>query len=192
MPWHFCIFVIHFWNCSSISGVSRGRFGSCKGDSGGPLMIFDPSEKRWFQVGMVHGSVEECGHKDYPGIYVRLEAEDIMSFIRSNAGMYVCIRQLHLLIPWENYYLKEKKQIILFIFSVVSPSGAKPGKSFIFFSSCWPMKDHKERSNRNSNPVMTFSAGGAKVFLFRPQVLCTPNLYCPIANPASTQSQQPV
>ena len=28
--------------------------------------------------------------------------------------------------------------------------------------------------------------------LFRPQVLCTPILHCPIANSASTQSQQPV
>ena len=28
--------------------------------------------------------------------------------------------------------------------------------------------------------------------LFRPQVPCTPNLHCPIANSASTQSQQPV
>ena len=28
--------------------------------------------------------------------------------------------------------------------------------------------------------------------LFRPQVPCTPNLHCPIANSVSTQSQQPV
>ena len=28
--------------------------------------------------------------------------------------------------------------------------------------------------------------------LFRPQVPCTPSLHCPIANSASTQSQQPV
>ena len=28
--------------------------------------------------------------------------------------------------------------------------------------------------------------------LFRPQIPCTPNLHCPIANSASTQNQQPV
>ena len=31
-----------------------------------------------------------------------------------------------------------------------------------FFQSCWPTRDHIGRSTRNSNPVMTSSAGGAK------------------------------
>ena len=42
----------------------------------------------------------------------------------------------------------------------------------------------------NSNPVMTSFAGGAKGCLG--PIPYTHNLYCPIANSASTQSQQPV
>ena len=32
----------------------------------------------------------------------------------------------------------------------------------LFFSSRWPTRGHIGRSNRNSHPVITFSAGGAK------------------------------
>ena len=40
---------------------------------------------------------------------------------------------------------------------------------------------HIERSTGHSNPVMTLSAGGAKGYLDRLQVPCTPSLHCPIA-----------
>ena len=33
---------------------------------------------------------------------------------------------------------------------------------FLFFSSCWSTRGHIGRSTRNSNPIMTSSAGGAK------------------------------
>ena len=39
--------------------------------------------------------------------------------------------------------------------------GPAPRQCF-FVSSCWPTSDHIRRSTRNSNPVMTSSAGGAK------------------------------
>lgn len=63
-----------------VTGVGRGLSGSCKGDSGGPLMLFDPSLKGWLQVGMVQGGTGRCG--SLPGIYVRLEDEEILEFIK--------------------------------------------------------------------------------------------------------------
>ena len=56
--------------------------GTCHGDSGGPLVVHDvisiPS--RHVQVGIVHGALA-CGSKDFPGIYVRTDNEDVWSFI---------------------------------------------------------------------------------------------------------------
>ena len=49
---------------------------------------------------------------------------------------------------------------------------------------------HRE-AYRDFQPSLTSSAGGAKG-CSEPQVPCTPSLYCPTANSASTQSQQPV
>ena len=61
-----------------------GGFGSCPGDSGGPLMRFDVASDppRYVQVGVVHGAVRRCGDRRFPGIYARLEDPDVMAFIR--------------------------------------------------------------------------------------------------------------
>ena len=54
--------------CFQLSGG-----GSCKGDSGGPLMHFvsDAEDPHYVQVGVVHGGIGECGSKNFPGIYAR-------------------------------------------------------------------------------------------------------------------------
>ena len=59
--------------------------GSCKGDSGGPLMWRNTSgiiKPRWIQLGTVSGGEgSECGQRDFPGRFVRLNSREIMSFI---------------------------------------------------------------------------------------------------------------
>ena len=59
--------------------------GSCKGDSGGPLMSFDWKTRRWILVASVEGQIGPCGNRDYPGIYVRISQEDVFSFIQEYA-----------------------------------------------------------------------------------------------------------
>ncbi len=62
------------------AGVSVGNQGACEGDSGGPLMYKDDDEK-FIQIATVEGGVGECGDKDYPGIFVRLDHPSIWNFI---------------------------------------------------------------------------------------------------------------
>ena len=38
---------------------------------------------RYVQVAVVHGGVGRCGDADFPGIYVRLDAPEILSFVAS-------------------------------------------------------------------------------------------------------------
>lgn len=53
-------------------GGEPGR-DSCRGDSGGPLMLqaIDSMTPRWYQVGLVSLGPEKCGGT-IPGIYVKL------------------------------------------------------------------------------------------------------------------------
>ena len=39
------------------------------------------SEKRYIQIGTIHGSVESCSNR-YPGIYVRLEEPSVLEFLK--------------------------------------------------------------------------------------------------------------
>jgi hypothetical protein len=41
--------------------------GSCKGDSGGPLLQLDEETRRWVQIATVQGGLGECGDIDFPG-----------------------------------------------------------------------------------------------------------------------------
>ena len=63
--------------------------------------------------------------------------------------------------------------------------------SLLFFQSCWSTRDHI--GGLPGFPTQWWHLPQVRCqALFRPQVPCTPNLHCPIANSASTQSQQPV
>ena len=78
------------WKLVFLNHFQLGGGGSCKGDSGGPLMHFvsgDGEEPYYVQVGVVHGGIGECGSKDFPGIYARLEDEDNLNFIRQAIGL---------------------------------------------------------------------------------------------------------
>ncbi len=68
------------------AGSDVGGQSSCRGDSGGPLMQLNRSDKSWIQFAIVQGSIGECGDIDYPGIYVRLDHSSIMSFITWTIG----------------------------------------------------------------------------------------------------------
>ena len=42
---------------------------------------------RWIQLGIVSGGEgNECGIREFPGRYVRLDSREIMSFIGQNTG----------------------------------------------------------------------------------------------------------
>lgn len=65
------------------AGDVIGTQGSCHGDSGGPLLYHDWETDSWVQFALVQGGIRDCGDKDFPGIYVRLEDPEIFSFIHS-------------------------------------------------------------------------------------------------------------
>ena len=60
----------------------KNEQGSCKGDSGGPLIIenTETSPNRYVQIGVVSGSAV-CGDERFPGAYARLDNPEISNFI---------------------------------------------------------------------------------------------------------------
>ena len=66
-----------------ILGYERGGHGSCKGDSGGPIVKFETSGENvhYVQIGIVQGGIGRCGSRRYPGIYVRLDDPEILDFV---------------------------------------------------------------------------------------------------------------
>ena len=52
------------------AGNVASRQGSCKGDSGSPLMVFNTTESRYVQVGIVGWGIG-CGSK-VPGVYANV------------------------------------------------------------------------------------------------------------------------
>jgi secreted trypsin-like serine protease len=72
-----------FQNQLLCAGVSEGNQGSCKGDSGGPLLYKDDDSGKYIQIGTVRGAFGQCGDRDYPGIFVRVDHPSIWKFISS-------------------------------------------------------------------------------------------------------------
>ena len=63
-----------FQNHILCAGVTTGTQGSCKGDSGGPLMYQDlERDQRWVQIATVQGAVRDCGDPDYPGLFIKCQ-----------------------------------------------------------------------------------------------------------------------
>lgn len=56
---------------------------SCPGDSGSPLMNFDPVTNRWIVVGLVSMGLKECGVKGIPGVYTKIDM--YLDWIEANA-----------------------------------------------------------------------------------------------------------
>jgi hypothetical protein len=53
------------------AGYEAGGHDSCSGDSGGPLMVYQPAEDGWVQVGVVSWGIG-CAEPYYYGVYARL------------------------------------------------------------------------------------------------------------------------
>lgn len=53
------------------AGYQQGGEDSCKGDSGGPLMIFDETQELWVQSGVVSWG-EGCAQPNHYGVYTNL------------------------------------------------------------------------------------------------------------------------
>ena len=70
-----------FQNHIFCAGATTGNQGSCKGDSGGPLMYQDSESDRWIQIATVQGAIRDCGDLDFPGIYIRLDDPSVFNFI---------------------------------------------------------------------------------------------------------------
>eukprot|EP00094_Tigriopus_californicus_P001439 TCALIF_01394-PA protein Name:"Similar to Ank3 Ankyrin-3 (Mus musculus)" AED:0.04 eAED:0.04 QI:152/0.83/1/1/0.83/0.85/7/104/778 len=68
-----------------IIGHSNGGYGSCKGDSGSPLVKFESGEPypRYVQLGVIVGGVGQCGNRDFPSTYTRVEDFEVMNFINA-------------------------------------------------------------------------------------------------------------
>jgi hypothetical protein len=66
--------------CAGLRDVGKG---ACKGVSGSPLMYFDILRVVYVQIATVHGGIGDCGHEQYPGIFVRLDHPSIWNFIAS-------------------------------------------------------------------------------------------------------------
>ena len=69
-----------------ICTISRSEsLGSCPGDSGGPLTIYDDKINRFVLIGAVRGSASECSDLSFPSLFARLEDYEILKFVRKQA-----------------------------------------------------------------------------------------------------------
>ena len=64
------------------AGFVNGNLGSCRGDSGGPLLWFDTNEDKMVQIG-IHSGAASCASKDFPEIYGNLADEFTLKFVKS-------------------------------------------------------------------------------------------------------------
>ena len=89
--------------CASQEGFD---FGTCKGDSGGPIRVFDDSDWKFRQIGVVHGSAASCDGSRFPGIFVRLDDPEVLNFIQSEVfGTSSCKVRAKF---YDSYYFNDK------------------------------------------------------------------------------------
>ena len=62
--------------CASNFGTDDG---TCRGDSGGPALLFDGIKNQ--QLGVVHGSITSCDGSRFPSIFVRIDNPDVFNWI---------------------------------------------------------------------------------------------------------------
>ena len=107
------------------AGNQATKQGSCSGDSGGPLMIFDTNTNIYVQIGIVAGGINlnDCGNTNFPGVYTRLDHPEILNFIHTHAVQQVATKDLDCI--WSDfedwspcsatcgYGMKERKKSLL-------------------------------------------------------------------------------
>lgn len=105
-----------FTNDVMCAGYEYGG-GSCNGDSGGPLLIYDQQRLHYKQIALVQGSVSisNCGDPYFHNIYVRIDESHVWKFIKdvvyNKTANRKCSYQLHnsrkcgylLVIEYQNY-----------------------------------------------------------------------------------------
>ena len=64
--------------------------GTCQGDSGSPLMMFNPNLEIYFQIGIVAGGItlDQCGAKNYPSVFTSLNHPKNLDFITTTADIF--------------------------------------------------------------------------------------------------------
>ena len=69
-----------------LPGNRRASEGTCRGDSGGPLLMdeYMNGEFTTVQTGVLHGSLQSCSNQKYPAIYSRLSQLDTHNWLFSN------------------------------------------------------------------------------------------------------------
>ena len=79
-----------------VTGNTVDGVGSCKGDSGGPLLKMNDAYTGYIQIGIVHGGISGCGNKQYPSIYARIEDPEIHEFITGVSKLLSCFEEIAL------------------------------------------------------------------------------------------------
>lgn len=54
------------------AGRYEGGIDSCKGDSGGPMVVLNPMDKKWSLAGIVSSGAKNCGQRGKPGLYTNV------------------------------------------------------------------------------------------------------------------------
>eukprot|EP00096_Caligus_rogercresseyi_P000652 TRINITY_DN11128_c0_g1_i1.p1 TRINITY_DN11128_c0_g1~~TRINITY_DN11128_c0_g1_i1.p1 ORF type:complete len:390 (+),score=35.03 TRINITY_DN11128_c0_g1_i1:163-1332(+) len=79
-------FNIRIWPEMVCAGYRQGGKDSCKGDSGGPLMV-QQRDGRWVLIGIVSAGFS-CGKPGQPGIYHRISATSDWITYHANPGFF--------------------------------------------------------------------------------------------------------
>jgi hypothetical protein len=74
-----------FNNSVLCAGFVNGNLGSCRGDSGGPLLWFNTDEDKMVQIG-IHSGAASCASIDFPEIYGNLADEFTLKFVQAVMG----------------------------------------------------------------------------------------------------------
>lgn len=76
-----------------IPGYELGGYGTCRGDSGAPLVFYqaegNAEDDHYVQLGILHGSAKsQCSDKNYPSVFARLEDSEIWSFVMNQTYFF--------------------------------------------------------------------------------------------------------
>ena len=63
--------------------------GTCQGDSGSPLLMFNPNQEAFMQVGIVAGGItlDQCGAINYPSVFTSLSHQKNIDFIKTSVAI---------------------------------------------------------------------------------------------------------
>ena len=72
-----------YYSVCMFSGNRNEEGGTCKGDSGGPLLVdtYDKNGITVVQEGVLHGGAATCSNKKFPAIFNRISTPSIYDWI---------------------------------------------------------------------------------------------------------------